>query len=371
MPYIIDGHNLISQLPDIDLADPHDEAKLVLKLRGFAARDRRRIVVIFDEGLPGGESPLSTYSVKVIFATSKRTNADRIIMERIRDERDVRAWVVVSSDREVLAAAKSHGMRAMPCKEFADLLKTPLREKPEHGEEHDPYLSPKEVEEWLKIFGVQDDADPEGDIFITDADADTQHVPDIVNQRLPRLQDDVPFDEPATKTNTEAKTQPITQQQTSPPEPEQPTNRNKQTPSATNQARKRKKRRAELRPKPLDASPADKRNDKNDLKPDPRLRRDDVAEWMRYMGMSEDEIDQLPQDQPEQRPDASPLRDPKGHRQQAEKAQKRQYRAKTEKRRRNEWQFIDDRNPDTGKSRKDYIDDDDIDDWLRYIGEDS
>ena len=34
MPYIIDGHNLIHYLDDIQLDDPHDEAKLALKLRG-------------------------------------------------------------------------------------------------------------------------------------------------------------------------------------------------------------------------------------------------------------------------------------------------------------------------------------------------
>ena len=33
--YLIDGHNLIGQLPDLSLTDPDDEAKLVQKLTGF------------------------------------------------------------------------------------------------------------------------------------------------------------------------------------------------------------------------------------------------------------------------------------------------------------------------------------------------
>ena len=54
MPILIDGHNLIGRLPDLRLDDPDDEAKLVLRLRAYAARTRKRITVVFDQGLPGG-----------------------------------------------------------------------------------------------------------------------------------------------------------------------------------------------------------------------------------------------------------------------------------------------------------------------------
>jgi len=33
MPYLIDGHNLIAQMPGFSLSDPDDEARLVLRLR--------------------------------------------------------------------------------------------------------------------------------------------------------------------------------------------------------------------------------------------------------------------------------------------------------------------------------------------------
>lgn len=163
MPYLIDGHNLISHLPDIELDDPHDEAKLVLKLRGFAARERRSIVVVFDEGLPGGLSHLSTHSVKVVFASSRRSNADFIIKERIKKTVDVRAWVVVSSDREVLAAAEARGMDGMRCVEFAARLVPPKRLKPDVGEATDVYLTPNQVKEWMRIFGF----DPNDEIGST------------------------------------------------------------------------------------------------------------------------------------------------------------------------------------------------------------
>jgi hypothetical protein len=36
MPFLIDGHNLIGALPDLDLDDPDDEARLVERLQRLA-----------------------------------------------------------------------------------------------------------------------------------------------------------------------------------------------------------------------------------------------------------------------------------------------------------------------------------------------
>ncbi len=156
MTYLIDGHNLIGQLPDISLTDPDDEAKLVQKLIGFAARQQKKIVVVFDSGLPGGKSRLSTRQVEVIFA-SARSTADDVMKERIKRVRDPGQWVVVSNDRVVLEAARSRRMTSITSAEFAPLLRpaqAPRKRDPDDdtGESADVYVSPAEVEAWLKIF---------------------------------------------------------------------------------------------------------------------------------------------------------------------------------------------------------------------------
>ena len=149
MPYLIDGHNVIAALPDIDLADEHDEAKLVLKLRAWTGRVRRKAIVIFDGGIPGGYArALSTASIKVIFAARHHTNADRIIRERVHRLKDAPNWTVVSSDREVRDNARQHRARVMHAQEFAAQLavvKDVWKEKPDS-------ISAAEVEEWLNIF---------------------------------------------------------------------------------------------------------------------------------------------------------------------------------------------------------------------------
>lgn len=148
MPYLIDGHNVIAALPDIDLEEEHDEAKLVLKLRAWAGRVRRKAVIVFDSGIPGGyERALSNAEIKVVFAARRRTNADRIIRERLEHLPDAVNWTVVSSDYEVLDHAQQVGARVLSAQEFAkQLSKSPdEKEKPER-------LSEKELAAWLQIF---------------------------------------------------------------------------------------------------------------------------------------------------------------------------------------------------------------------------
>lgn len=154
--YLIDGHNLIGQLDDISLADPNDEAKLVQKLIGFSARMKKKCVVIFDQGITGGKSRMSTATVEVVFAAS-HTNADRLMIARIKASRSPDEWVVVSNDRVVLDAARMRKMKAVKSKDFAQFLKpaqAPNKEDvlDKDGRSSEIYPSPAEVEAWLKIF---------------------------------------------------------------------------------------------------------------------------------------------------------------------------------------------------------------------------
>lgn len=157
--YLIDGHNLIGQLPDISLDDPDDEAKLVQKLIGFSARQKKKCVVIFDQGIVGGKSRMSTRGVEVIFA-SPRTNADALMIARIKAASNPSQWVVVSGDQMVLDEARKRKMQAIRSAEFAPLLRPAQAAdkdaKLDEGKPADVYLSPAEVDAWLKLFEEKD-----------------------------------------------------------------------------------------------------------------------------------------------------------------------------------------------------------------------
>jgi hypothetical protein len=151
---LIDGHNLIGQMPDISLADPDDEAQLATQLRRYAARTGHRLTVIFDGGLPGGPSgELSGGKVQVVFAPTGRP-ADPLIIGRIRKVRDRSAWLVISSDQEIRDAAARHRVRTQSSEEFAAELIS-VQSPPAVGAADLRQVPPteEEVEAWLREFG--------------------------------------------------------------------------------------------------------------------------------------------------------------------------------------------------------------------------
>ena len=150
MHWLIDGHNLIGQMPNLHLDDPHDEDKLLQYLRRYRARTGHPITVVFDAGYsyrPGQTKKQGGITVQ--FAPSGRT-ADQILMRRMRRIKNPQAYMVVTSDRAVQQAATRVGVRTLSSTEFAQqLLSSP---EPETDSQADVHLSPDEVEEWLDLF---------------------------------------------------------------------------------------------------------------------------------------------------------------------------------------------------------------------------
>ncbi len=156
MPYLIDGHNLIGALPDIELDDPNDEAELIIRLRGFVARKRTKCTVIFDHGLPGGASRMSSRSVTVIFASARHTNADALLARRIGNIRDVKGWTVVSSDQAIVACARDRRMRHISAQAFARELQRGDEASDADHEDEKPAPSQNDVDEFMGLFGADE-----------------------------------------------------------------------------------------------------------------------------------------------------------------------------------------------------------------------
>lgn len=152
MFYLIDGHNLIGQLPDIDLDDPNDESLLVQKLNGWTGRTRNSVWVVFDNGIPGGPSRMTSGRVKVHFAPHE-TSADSVIRKRIPSLKPVRDWTVVSDDHAVQDVARKFKVPVMRSTDFAKLLLAPPpSDKPTPDEDPDLRLSPDDIDSWLDEF---------------------------------------------------------------------------------------------------------------------------------------------------------------------------------------------------------------------------
>jgi uncharacterized protein len=156
MNLLIDGHNLIGQTPGISLADPDDEAKLVLLLRSYAVRKRnRQVVVVFDNGVYGHPQSLNGYGVSCHFARSPQ-DADTQLIQRINGLARPREWALVSSDRVVTNVARARNMQVIEAHAFAaQLIAARTKPRPVAEEKRDVRLSEAELREWLREFGEE------------------------------------------------------------------------------------------------------------------------------------------------------------------------------------------------------------------------
>ena len=152
MPILIDGHNLIGQMPKLSLRDPDDEEKLVTLLRSYQARSGKAITVVFDPGGGVLSQAQRIGGVEVVFATPGAT-ADAVITRRVRTSRNPRGWLVVTSDRQLAGTVSRLGARVQNSAVFAAQLDQP-EEAPPEWRESPP--SPDEVEDWLSLFENRD-----------------------------------------------------------------------------------------------------------------------------------------------------------------------------------------------------------------------
>jgi hypothetical protein len=157
MQWLIDGHNLIGQMPGLRLDDPDDEAKLVDYLRRYCTRTGHRLTVIFDAG--AGYHLAATKKqggVTIQFARQGQT-ADHLIKQRLERVTNPQEVMVVSSDQAVQQAARQVRVRTLASGEFARQLLQTLASGPaaDPDDRAEVKLSADEVDEWLKFFNNQ------------------------------------------------------------------------------------------------------------------------------------------------------------------------------------------------------------------------
>ncbi len=158
MPYLIDGHNLIPKIPGLSLQAIDDEVQLMKRLKVFCRQHRKRVDVYFDNA-PVGQSRTRKFGSVTAHFVRQGMTADAAIYARLRSlKRSARNWTVVSSDREVQAAARAANAQVISSEVFAQELEQPAKEEISvpSGPESDANLalSQEEIDGWLRLFGA-------------------------------------------------------------------------------------------------------------------------------------------------------------------------------------------------------------------------
>jgi predicted RNA-binding protein with PIN domain len=147
MPYLIDGHNLIPKL-GLRLDSVNDEMELITILQEFCRLEHRQVEVFFD-GAPRANTEKHG-RVTANFVRRDNT-ADQAIRTRLkRLGKTAKNWTVVSSDRQVQTDARAVHAEVISSDSFAAMLSQAQNSAPKPAREKK--ISPKEVEEWLKLF---------------------------------------------------------------------------------------------------------------------------------------------------------------------------------------------------------------------------
>ena len=155
----MDGHNLIPKIPGLNLSMVDDELKLVDLLQLFARVRRATVEVFFDQAPPGYSGTRHIGTVTAHFVL-KGTTADQEMILRIhRMKKTARNVTVVTSDRRIRVDAQAAQASLLLSEDFARLVMAAVREAEAQGSTTPRAVTGGEVDDWLRLFGAEDELD--------------------------------------------------------------------------------------------------------------------------------------------------------------------------------------------------------------------
>lgn len=154
MAYIIDGHNLIPNIPGMSLQALDDENQLILLLQDFCRHERKEVHIYFDNA-PAGSKTTQRFGLVTAHFVRTGSTADKAIKKRLASIGKAAVnWTVISSDREVQSAARSMHAKVISAQDFARLL-TRYKQGSDanQSEPRDIVPNDEEIDDWLHLFG--------------------------------------------------------------------------------------------------------------------------------------------------------------------------------------------------------------------------
>lgn len=121
MILIIDGYNVLKYCVEKSRLDQNEREQFIILLKRYASLKKLEIVLVFDGGPLGLPDKETHGPVRVIY-TGKAETADGFIVNYCERHKGG-GIVTVSSDREIINAARRFGLETISAQEFFHYLK--------------------------------------------------------------------------------------------------------------------------------------------------------------------------------------------------------------------------------------------------------
>ena len=160
MPYIVDGNNVMGQIPGWHRDKSKARRVLLEKLAAFIRVKKTRVTAVFD-GAPDPIAPEGSafHGVKVLYA-APGSDADARIEQLVDSSKNPRGLTVVTSDRHLAFLVKSRGATVIRSGQFRSEVDRILESQPAaDGEEYEV----GDINTWLRYFGSLPEDDYESE----------------------------------------------------------------------------------------------------------------------------------------------------------------------------------------------------------------
>ncbi|MEW6200254.1 MAG: NYN domain-containing protein [Planctomycetota bacterium] len=160
MPVVIDGNNLLHAARTAETSTLLIGRSMLCDAIGrWAQRRNERVHMVFDG--PAPPPPLAGQighpAIEVTYSGTG-TSADSVLTEMLETDSAARRLLVVSSDREIVRAARRRRARSMGSEEFWRQVQRDLSRPPRvrvEPKEKEAGLRPDDVQRWLDEFGLR------------------------------------------------------------------------------------------------------------------------------------------------------------------------------------------------------------------------
>ncbi len=146
---IVDGHNLIGKYPGLNFDDSNVKQKLLDILKKYKKAMNVKIIVVFDGVDKAGFGRYQEGDIEVRF--SDNMQADDLIIDLCKEFSHARDTIIVSSDNQVIDAAKKSGLIPKKAEDFVKDINNELA-RFDSIKQTDDYLSPVQTDEWMRYF---------------------------------------------------------------------------------------------------------------------------------------------------------------------------------------------------------------------------